>query len=104
MLKVVATTTRGKTLTTRHFYANCQLPPRCARLVLGVRAPRHTRIIRVDAYVNGRRVTSVRGRAITHIVLRRLPPGSYSVKLVAFSSSGRRTTATRIYVGCRASP
>src|SRR5205807_10390096 len=54
-LKVVATSTRGQTFTTRRFFPNCQ-SARCARLVLALHGPGHSRIVAVDAYVNGRKV------------------------------------------------
>jgi hypothetical protein len=104
MLKVVATTTNGKTLTTREFYTNCQPPPQCARLAVVIPAPRHDRITRVYAYVNGRNALKARGRKITRIVLKTLPRGSYTVKLVTLSSRGGRRTTTNTYVGCRVSP
>jgi len=104
MLKVVATTTNGKTLTTREFYTNCQPPPQCARLAVAIPAPRHQRITRVYAYVNGRNALTVHGRKITRIVLTKLPRGSYTVKLVTFSSRGGRKTTTNTYVGCSLSP
>jgi sugar lactone lactonase YvrE len=104
MVKVVATTTNGKTLTTREFYTNCQPPPQCARLSVVIPAPRHQRITRVYAYVNGRNALTAHGRKITRIVLKKLPRGSYTVKLVTLSSRGGRKTTTNTYVGCRLSP
>ena len=104
MLKVVATSTNGKTLTTRKFYANCQPPPQCARLAVAIPAPSHERITRVYAYVNGRKVLTARGPRITRVVLKKLPRGSYTVKLVTLSSRGGRKTTTNTYVGCRLSP
>src|SRR4051812_6574293 len=63
--------------------------------------PRHGRIVRVDVYVNGRRVKVVRGRRVRRVVLRRLPRGRFTVRIVARWSSGRRTISVRRYVGCR---
>lgn len=104
MLKVVATTTQGKTLTTRRFYTNCQPPPKCTRLVLRVRAPRNARAVRAYVYVNGHKIRTLRSRKITSVTLTKLPSGSYTITLVAFNARGLRKTTTTTYVGCRASP
>jgi sugar lactone lactonase YvrE len=100
VLKVVARTDRGKTLTTRRFYSNCQPPPRCSRLVVAVPAPPHVRIERVSAYVDGRTRRTVAHPRSRHLVLTRLPRGSYTVTLVVLTSKGRRQETT-FYVGCR---
>jgi alpha-glucosidase (family GH31 glycosyl hydrolase) len=59
------------------------------------------RIVRVVAYVNGRRVKAKRGRRVTRLTLRRLPKGRFTVRIVALSSSGARTVSVRRYRGCR---
>jgi alpha-glucosidase (family GH31 glycosyl hydrolase) len=59
------------------------------------------RIVRVTAYVNGRRARVKRGRRVTRITLRRLPKGRFTVRIVALSSRGRRTVSVRRYRGCR---
>jgi alpha-glucosidase len=63
--------------------------------------PRHGRIVRVDVYVNGRRVKVVRGRRVRRVTLRRLPRGRFTVRIVAHWASGPRTVSVRRYVGCR---
>src|SRR3954466_4211104 len=63
--------------------------------------PRGARIVRVTVYVNGRRVKQVQGRRITHIAIRRLPRGVFTVKIVSVSSRGSRTVSVRTYRGCR---
>jgi hypothetical protein len=101
VLKVAAKTKRGKTLTTHRFYLNCQPPPQCKRLVVAVPAARHARIERVTAYINGRRTRTVAHPRHRRIVLTRLPRGSYRIRLVAFTSQGKRQRS-KFYVGCRA--
>jgi putative CocE/NonD family hydrolase len=66
-----------------------------------VHQPRHGRIVRVIAYVNGRRVKQVRGHRVTHITLKRRARGVFKMKIVAISSRGSRTVSVRTYRGCR---
>ena len=70
------------------------------RLVLRVKQPKRGRIVRVAAFVNGRRMAIVRGRRISRVVLTRLPRGAFTVKLVATSSAGRRKVSVRRYRNC----
>jgi hypothetical protein len=62
--------------------------------------PRGARIVRVTAYVNGRRVKRLHGRRITHITLKRLPLGIFRVKIVSVTSRGSRIVSVRTYRGC----
>jgi hypothetical protein len=71
------------------------------RFSFRIHQPRRGRIVRVVAYVNGRRAKVVRGRRVTRITLRRLPQASFIVRIVAVSSTGRRTVSVRRYRGCR---
>jgi uncharacterized protein len=59
------------------------------------------RIVRVVAYVNGKRNASVRGKRVTRITIKRLPKRVFTVKIVAIASSGRQTISLRRYRGCR---
>jgi alpha-glucosidase len=63
--------------------------------------PRRGRIVRVDVFVNGRRVKVVRGRRVTRVTLRRLPKGRFTVRIVDRWARGPRTISVRRYVGCR---
>jgi alpha-glucosidase (family GH31 glycosyl hydrolase) len=66
-----------------------------------IHQPRRGRIVRVDVYVSGKRKKVVHGRRVTRVALKRLPQGRFTVRIVARSSSGRRTVSVRRYRGCR---
>jgi hypothetical protein len=67
-----------------------------------IRVPRGQRLRSARVYVNGRRAISVRaGRRLTSLVdLRGLPRGTFKVKVVARTRSGRTFTRTRAYKTC----
>jgi hypothetical protein len=64
--------------------------------------PKHTRIVRVDSYVNGKRVQRVRGKSIARVTLKRLPKKKrLTVRIHAFHSNGAQVISTRTYKGCK---
>jgi hypothetical protein len=65
--------------------------------------PRGARIVRVEAFVNGKRRLRRHGRDIRRITLARLPRGRFTVRIVATQSTGSRLISTRRYTGCRKS-
>ena len=68
-----------------------------------VHQPHNDRVVRVRSYVNGKRAASARGRRITHITLKRLPKGVFTVKIVAVTKRGLKTISVRRYKGCKKS-
>jgi uncharacterized protein len=62
--------------------------------------PRGGRIVRATAYVNGRKVKTVRGKRVTRLILSKLPKGNFTVRIVAAHSSGKKTISVRRYRGC----
>jgi beta-glucosidase len=58
------------------------------------------RVVRVRVYVNGRRKLSRRGHSIRRVTLKRLPRGTFRVRIVATQSSGSKLISTRTYRGC----
>jgi hypothetical protein len=64
---------------------------------------RHATVVRVDVFVNGRRVLTRRGRNIRRVTVHRLPLGRFVVKIVAIQSTGSTLTSTRTYHGCKKS-
>ena len=63
---------------------------------------RGTRIVRVEAFVNGRRRPRRAGRDIRRVVLTGLPrTGRLRVRIVATHSTGARIVSTRVWRGCR---
>src|SRR3954447_24895447 len=75
---------------------------RCApRLTFRIPQPRGGRIVKVSAYVDGRRVKTVRGHRVTRLKLKR-PAGkkTFTVRIVKVSDRGRRSVSIRRYRGC----
>jgi hypothetical protein len=65
--------------------------------------PKHTRIVRAEAYVNGKRKVRVRGRDVRRIALKALPRKRFVVRIHAFHSNGTEIVSTRVYKGCKKS-
>jgi hypothetical protein len=65
-----------------------------------IHQPRHGRIVRVTAYVNGHRFKRVRGHRITRLVLRHLPRGRFHLRIVALAANGQLTISRRTYGAC----
>jgi putative CocE/NonD family hydrolase len=68
-----------------------------------IHRPSGRRVVRVDAYINGRRVKTVRARhhrGIDHLSLARIPQGSFVLKIVATTVNGVHVTSVRTYHGC----
>jgi hypothetical protein len=63
--------------------------------------PRAGSIVKVVAYVNGRRVKRVTGPRVTRLTLRRLPKGNFRVRIVATTDRGSKTVSMRRYRGCK---
>ncbi|HEX8067774.1 MAG TPA: CocE/NonD family hydrolase [Thermoleophilaceae bacterium] len=66
-----------------------------------IHQPRRGRIVRVTAYVNGKKRKTVRGRRVTRLTIDRLPKGNFTVKIVAAHSTKRKTISVRRYRGCK---
>jgi hypothetical protein len=64
---------------------------------------RHATVVRVEVFVNGRRVLNRRGRNIKRVTIKRLPRGKFVVKIVSTQSTGSTLTSTRTYHGCKKS-
>jgi hypothetical protein len=64
--------------------------------------PQHTRIVRVDAFVNGKLVQRRKGKSIDRITLKKLPKTNrLVVRIRAFHSNGAQVISTRTYRGCK---
>jgi hypothetical protein len=57
--------------------------------------------VKVVAYVNGKRVKTVRGHRVSRLRLQRLPFGVFHVRIVAFTNRRSRTISVRTYRGCK---
>jgi hypothetical protein len=78
-------------------------PKRCVRprrVVFRIHQPRRGAIVRVDVYVDGRRVRTVRGRRVRRVAVRGLPRHGFRLRIVATSASGGRTISVRRYTRC----
>ena len=62
---------------------------------------RGSRIVRVEVFLNGRRILRRSGRDLRRVTLRRLPQGRFTVRIVATRRNGSQLTSTRTYRGCR---
>ncbi|HEX8053583.1 MAG TPA: hypothetical protein VF517_11375 [Thermoleophilaceae bacterium] len=74
---------------------------RPARIGFRIHRTGRNRVVRVDAFVNGRRKLLRRGRDITRIELSKLPrKGSMKVRIVATHNTGSKVVSTRTWSGC----
>jgi hypothetical protein len=64
---------------------------------------RRARVVKVVIFVNGRRVLRKRGHDLDRVTLRRLPLGTFTVKVIATQSSGSSIVSSRTYRGCNKS-
>jgi hypothetical protein len=58
------------------------------------------RVVKAVAYVNRKRVKTVRGRRVTRLTIRRLPRGRFKVRIVTTTNRGKKRISTRRYRGC----
>jgi hypothetical protein len=82
-------------------------PARCVdrrRFSFRIHQPKHGRVVRVSAFVNGKQVLRLHRHRITRIRLARLPLGLFQVKIIAVTSGGERVTSVRTYRGCKKGP
>src|SRR3954463_15365528 len=81
-----------------------QKKPRCVdrrRFTFKIHQPHGGgRVVKVEAFVNGKRVLRRKGHKITKISLRRLPKKTFRVRIVATTNRGSRTISVRTYRGC----
>src|SRR3954471_17946916 len=75
--------------------------PKRQRLTFRIPQPRGGRIVKVTAYIDGKRVKRVRGHRIARLKLK--PPArktNFTVRIVKVADNGRRTTSVRKYRNC----
>jgi ABC-2 type transport system ATP-binding protein len=81
-----------------------QPKPRCVdrrKFSFRIHQPKRGRVVKVVAFVNGKRVLRVKKRRVTRVVLKRLPRGKFRVRIVATTDRGSRTISVRHYRGCK---
>jgi pimeloyl-ACP methyl ester carboxylesterase len=75
--------------------------PARQRLTFRIPQPRGARVVKVTAYIGGKRVKRVRGHRIARLTLK--PPHgkvNFTVRIVKVASNGRRSTSVRRYRRC----
>lgn len=102
---IVAVTTTGRQVATTQHYRNCDRSSRARctgtralRVLVPQRRGDPARL--VAAYVNGRRVAMLHGRAVRRLTLHRLPHGRFTVRLYVRYARGRPAGTSRTYMGC----
>jgi hypothetical protein len=82
-----------------------QKKPRCVdrrRFTFKIHQPHGGgRVVKVEAFVNGKRVLRRKGHKITKITLKKLPKKTFRVRIVATTNRGSRTISVRTYRGCK---
>ena len=73
------------------------------RFAFKLHRPKHTRIVRVEGYVNGKRKLRVKGKDVRRVALKALPKKRFVVRIRAFHSNGAEIVSTRVYKGCKQS-
>jgi dienelactone hydrolase len=63
--------------------------------------PRGARVVKVEAFVNGKRKLRRRGRDIRSVTLRKLPRKKFRVKIVSTRNNGSQLISTRTFKGCK---
>jgi hypothetical protein len=95
---------RSATTTTTTTTAGVTTGATCVRrdrFTFRIHQPRRGRIVRVDAYIDGRRVKRVRGHRVRRLTLRR-PAGKddFRVVIVAWAANRQRTVSVRRFQRC----
>ena len=65
-----------------------------------IKQPKGGRIVRATAYLDGKKVKTVRSKRVTRLILSKFPKGTHTLKIVAQHASGKYTISTRRYKGC----
>ncbi|MEA2444463.1 MAG: hypothetical protein QOJ12_1755 [Thermoleophilales bacterium] len=80
------------------------LVPGCVdrrKFAFRIHQPKNGRVVAVTVFVDGKRVKHVSGRRVTRVVLKRLPRGTFTVRIEALTSGSSRTVSVRRYRGCK---
>ena len=65
-----------------------------------IKQPRGGRIVRATAYLDGKKIKTVRSKRVTRLIISKFPKGTHTLRIVAQHASGKRTISTRQYKGC----
>jgi hypothetical protein len=70
------------------------------KFLFRIKQPRGGRIVRATAYLDGKKILTVRGKRVTRMTIAKFPKGTHTLRIVAQHASGKRTISTRQYKGC----
>jgi hypothetical protein len=87
-----------------YVFASCKTTASTGSQCASTRAIRfklHGRFVRVDVYLDGKRIRHKRGRRITSVSIGRLKSGNHTVKVVSVARSGGRHVSVRKVRGCK---
>jgi hypothetical protein len=65
-----------------------------------IKQPRGGRIVRATAYLDGKKIKTVRSRRVTRLIISKFPKGTHTLRIVAQHASRKKTISTRRYRGC----
>ena len=65
-----------------------------------IKQPKGGRIVRATAYLDGKKIKTVRSQRVTRLILSKFPKGTHTLRIVAQHASGKYTVSTRKYKGC----
>ncbi len=101
-VRIVARTSRGRTIRRTRTYRRCSVPCRRSATVRLRDLAGRERLVSARVTLNGRRVkASISRRGLrARIDLRRVPAGPAKVRIVARTSAGRAVRATRTFRAC----
>ena len=65
-----------------------------------IKQPRGGRIVRATAYLDGKKIKTVRSKRVTRLIIAKFPKGTHTLRIVAQHASKKKTISTRKYRGC----
>jgi pimeloyl-ACP methyl ester carboxylesterase len=75
--------------------------PKACSKTRKVRFRLHGHFVRVDVYLDGKRIRHKRGRRISSVSIGRLKAGKHTIKVVSVARSGKRHVSVRKVRGCK---
>jgi pimeloyl-ACP methyl ester carboxylesterase len=70
------------------------------RLTYRIPQPRHGRVVKVNAYIDGKLVKRVRGHRVTRVTMKAPGRPNFTVRIVSFTNKGKRIVSVRKYRRC----
>jgi predicted acyl esterase len=70
------------------------------KFIFRIKQPRGGHIVRATAYLDGKKIQTVRGKRVTRLTITKFPQGNHTLKIVAQHATGKKTISVRRYRGC----